>query len=437
MRTLKSRLNKPLFGWVPFLIWTQVVIGSAWWSIHSAEIHGQETAAQRGRDLFTMIQLTQAWNANHVGVYAIKSDQAPPNQYLTTPNRDLQTRQGIELTMINAAYMTRQISELARSRNFHFRMTSDDPLRPSNAPDAWEKRALKSFEQGASEQIELLRGERSGEFRYMAPLKTEAECLGCHAVQGAQLGEIRGGISINIDAQPILAAQQQQITRTLIAHALIWLAITAVIYTNVRGVRRGMLRMQATQQTQARTIADKTKALQQAHSELQSLKRNDNLTGFLNREHFEKALQEALDRAEARHEAYGVAIIELDYFKEFNDAHGILEGDIVLRMAADVIRKTVPGETALFGRYIGSSFAIGIGGFDSASCRELGERIRRAIFEQGIRHDESPTAKFVTVTIGCAVCDAGDEHDTTRLLKQAALAMFKGKKGGRNRVVAA
>lgn len=437
MGTIRNPFNSSLAWLVPLVIWTQLVIGSAWWAIHSAGQHAAEIAAQRGRDLFMMIELTRAWNSYHGGVYAVRSDFATPNPHLVTSNRDLKTTKGIELTMIDPAYMARQISELSRSRNFHFHLTSLKPLRPGNAPDVWERSTLEAFERGAEERIELIGGEQDGEFRYMAPLKVEPMCLSCHAVQGYELGDIRGGISINIDAAPILAAKQTQVTRTIVAHLLAWAAVSVIIYMNVRGVRLGMMRLREKHRTQAKTIAQKDRALRQAKQKLDSLQREDSLTGFYNRDFFEKSLQEALDRAEARDERYGLLVIELDFFREFNDANGILEGDIVIRMVADVVRKLAPKDDALFGRYIGSSFAVGINAYRNAECAALAERVRRTVFELGIKHEYSAAAKFVTVTIGTVSAAPGSVEDVRALLKKAATAMFHGKRDGRNRVMSA
>ncbi len=77
-----------------------------------------------------------------------------PNPYLKHPRRDLVTHDSLRLTMINPAYMTRQLSELAQKKEGAvFHITSRNPIRPLNAPDAWESAALLSFERGAKEAV--------------------------------------------------------------------------------------------------------------------------------------------------------------------------------------------------------------------------------------------------------------------------------------------
>jgi len=92
------------------------------------------------------------------------------------------------LTKVNPAYMTRQISEIARNKNgVLYHITSLNPIRPENKPDSWEHLALESFELGIPEIFELIRTDTLMAFRYMAPLLVEPACLKCHAKQGYSL----------------------------------------------------------------------------------------------------------------------------------------------------------------------------------------------------------------------------------------------------------
>jgi len=431
----KNRRGNALLLWLPILIWTQLIAASAWWNVHSVNAQTTEIAAQRGRDLFTMIQLMREWNANHVGIYAIRSELAQPNPLLRTPNRDLETSEGLQLTLINAAYMTRQISELARRHRFHFRMTSVDPLRQGNAPDAWERRALEAFAGGTTERIELIGSESTSIYRYMAPLETEPECLGCHAIQGYQLGDVLGGISFDIDATALITARDERLITAAVAHLVVWLAVGTVLVGSQLGIRHKIQRLHLDRAAQARTIANKDRALKQAENKIHALQSGDSLTGFFNRGHFEKSLQEALDQSEARRQPFGLMTVELDYFKEFNEAYGQLEGDIVMRMAAEVIKARVPDDGSVLGRYIGASFAVAVADVEARRLQGIAESIRQGIYELGVKHEHSQAAKFVTVTIGATVRGSKQKFDAAALLKQAATAMYQGKSKGHNCVV--
>jgi len=110
------------------------------------------------------------------------------------------TTAGQKLTLVNPAYMTRQVYELAANEyGVQGHITSLKPLRPTNAADPWEAAALRRFEDGLTEIVELIPG-ATPVHRYMAPLKVTEACLACHSQQQYQLGQIRGGISVTMPA---------------------------------------------------------------------------------------------------------------------------------------------------------------------------------------------------------------------------------------------
>jgi len=152
---------------------------------------------REARTHLAQILHARTWNARHGGVYVPVSRDTPPNPHLEDPLRDVDTPAGLRLTKINPAYMTRQISEIAREHlGVQFHLTSRSPIRPENAPFGWEVPWLDSFVAGSTEQSALVRTPEGHFFRYMVPLRTQQECLDCHGRQGHRLGDIRGGISI-------------------------------------------------------------------------------------------------------------------------------------------------------------------------------------------------------------------------------------------------
>jgi hypothetical protein len=191
------------------LFWLTVVGISCWWNLVDERRESGHLAFETARAFFRQLVITRAWNAGLGGVYAPVSKDLAPNPYLDDPLRDLTTDKGIALTMINPAYMTRQIAEIASLENgIKFHITSLKPIRPANKATAWEEEWLRSFEQGAAEQGTFVSdGDRSF-FRYMAPLKVEESCLKCHVQQGYKAGDVRGGISVTI---PYLAEEKNTI----------------------------------------------------------------------------------------------------------------------------------------------------------------------------------------------------------------------------------
>ena len=152
------------------------------------------------------------------------SDMTPANPYLKVPNRDIMTSDGLSLTLVNPAYMTRQVNELAmETGGFRGHITSLNPIRPENRPDPWETEALKTFERGTKEAdfIEAISGKEY--FHFMRPFVTEKACLKCHAVQGYKEGDIRGGISISIPMEPLRAIERSRMAELTLAHSFLWM----------------------------------------------------------------------------------------------------------------------------------------------------------------------------------------------------------------------
>ena len=141
--------------------------------------------------------------------------------------------------MVNPAYMTRQVHELGQEvHGARGHITSLNPIRPANAPDPWETRALRAFEQGEKEvaSIETVGGELY--LRFMRPLPTEKGCLKCHAQQGYKIGSIRGGISVSTPMKPYLAIARRQSIGLAVAHVGLWaLGLAGIVFGTRRLLR--------------------------------------------------------------------------------------------------------------------------------------------------------------------------------------------------------
>jgi len=183
----------------------------------------ESLALSSARSFFQQVVVTRRWNALQGGVYVPVTENAQPNPYLDDPRRDVVTTDGLKLTKINPAYMTRLISDVMRKeRGTQLHMTSLKPIRPENAPDSWEREALESFERGAKERAAVVGTGTAAVFRYIAPLRVEEACLKCHARQGYALNDIRGGIGVSFPYEPFEQALSQQKRKTSLSHLLLF-----------------------------------------------------------------------------------------------------------------------------------------------------------------------------------------------------------------------
>ena len=227
-------------------------------------------ARERGNVLFRLVELTRDWNALHGGVYVRVSEHTQPNPYLSHPQRDLETTDGVRLTMINPAYMTRQIAEIAEKANgVKYHITSLNPIRPANMPDAWEAEALRAFEAHSQREVlSLINLETDPVHRFMAPLLVKEACLPCHKKQGYQLGQVRGGISITMPAREVLEIRHEQRQRTMLTYGAAGLIIGLLMHFAIWRSRRHFLRLHELTAGQENLIVERTQALSSANSQL-------------------------------------------------------------------------------------------------------------------------------------------------------------------------
>lgn len=164
-------------------LWCLVVYVLFLWVARSEADHVRELALSQARTLFTQLVSTRAWNAMYGGVFVLESERDRPNLDLPENRRAVETSEGLRLIRVNPAYMTRQIAEIVNSRQgVTFHITSLDPVRAANAPDAWETEALQAFRDGEKEVFALCE-EGEKRFRYMAPLHVDTTCWDCHYVE--------------------------------------------------------------------------------------------------------------------------------------------------------------------------------------------------------------------------------------------------------------
>jgi two-component system NtrC family sensor kinase len=208
---------------------------------HANDIRKQTTqiAIEGARNMFRMVILTRNWNASHSALYVPVTPETPPNEYLEHARREVTTTDGVVLTMINPAYMTRLIAEMAQSDSGAiFRLTSLKPIRPANAPDDWERESLLAFERGIKETTTIERDGKWDMLRYMAPLPVEVGCLKCHEQQGYKVGEIRGGISVSQRYASIEQATLTGIRDSSLTYFAVFLLVLALGWTLLELLRQ-------------------------------------------------------------------------------------------------------------------------------------------------------------------------------------------------------
>jgi diguanylate cyclase (GGDEF)-like protein len=415
----KSPLSQP--GTYSLLLacgWTCVIAVSLMASIY---IHRQETVTIARNVAGAYIDkdiLYRNWNALHGGIYVQVDSGVLPNPFYpaSVKERDVITPSGRHLTLVNPAYMTRQIYELAQKRHqISGRITSLKPLRPENKADDWEAAALRDFERGEQEVSNEVTEDRNRYLRLMRPLVTEESCLPCHVQQGYKKGDIRGGISIKLPMNLFESAVRKRLGMLWAGHGIMWLLGLIGLNAGYTGLRR---------RTEERDLA--TEELQRLNAVLKNQATTDSLTGIFNRRKFLELLSSKIQEAKRYGTPLALIFFDIDHFKLVNDSYGHEVGDRVLKEIASIVSGMIR-QTDIFARLGGEEFIILVHNNDVMTGRELAEKIRIRISQQNF-----PQMGAVTCSFGAARFYPDDTPEI--LIKRADDAMYAAKQAGRNRV---
>lgn len=174
-------------------------------------------------------------------------------------------------------------------------------------------------------------------------------------------------------------------------------------------------------------------ALARSNAELARLSVTDPLTGLANRRRFDAAFDAYW--AERQQRSLGVALIDVDHFKLFNDAAGHAAGDVCLQRIASVIAGCVRGEGDCVARYGGEEFAVLIPGTGHVELGAIAERLRRAVENAAIAHPGRDGAA-VTISIGAAWLPVSSRATSPgEVMRLADAALYAAKEAGRNRAM--
>src|SRR5208337_451022 len=278
-------------------------------AVRTRELINEENVI-RARTLFRTILLTRQWNSDYGGVYVEKRPGVESNPYLKNP--DITTRDGRIYTLRNPALMTRELSAYAEKDGlFRFHITSMTPMNPQNRPDAFEEEALKHFENGTRRDVfrtEVMNNRTY--FRFMAPLYVEKSCLNCHRDEHYAVGDVRGGISITFDIEPI----EQNLRFNTLAIIVFGVITTAFLLALIYYFASNLI-----------------KKLADARMQIEKNAITDDLTGMYNRRHILTRFSEEFEQGKRMNTNFSCIMADIDQFKAVNDQYGHLAGDEVLK----------------------------------------------------------------------------------------------------------
>jgi len=172
-------------------------------------------------------------------------------------------------------------------------------------------------------------------------------------------------------------------------------------------------------------------ALQEKNRQLQELANRDGLTGLYNHRYFHEHLSKDFLRARRYHEFLSCVLLDIDYFKKFNDTYGHQTGDIVLRALGQVIKDSIR-DSDFAARYGGEEFAIVLYHTDGPAAFHVAERLRQMVEHCDVRDNDN--VLHVTISLGVATFPHEEIRDYKQIVECADKALYKAKENGRNRV---
>lgn len=167
--------------------------------------------------------------------------------------------------------------------------------------------------------------------------------------------------------------------------------------------------------------------------ELEQLALQDGLTGIANRRYFDKTLERTVRQFARSGQSLGVAMFDVDHFKQYNDRYGHGAGDAALKRVAAVLGGFARRAGDMAARYGGEEFVLLL-----AEVREfpaLLERLRQAVAAERIKHERSPTSDILSISGGAVLSQPGAATTGSGLIEAADQLLYRAKRGGRNRIL--
>lgn len=167
---------------------------------------------------------------------------------------------------------------------------------------------------------------------------------------------------------------------------------------------------------------------------LENLSLRDGLTGIANRRYFDENYNIEWQRALCKNETVAVLLLDIDFFKNYNDFYGHLQGDECLRQVARALDDSMKGSGGFAARYGGEEFVVLLPLGTLEEALHIGEKLRKNIESLRIHHSTSTISEHITLSIGVAVMKPEENMPSRSLLEMADHALYQAKHQGRNKV---
>ncbi|SLM31352.1 GGDEF:Response regulator receiver [Desulfamplus magnetovallimortis] len=185
------------------------------------------------------------------------------------------------------------------------------------------------------------------------------------------------------------------------------------------------------------TLADKNEKLHEFNVILKNMASYDGLTGIPNRRRFDEFLDQEWQRSIRNRTPISLIMMDIDFFKFYNDNYGHAAGDECLKQVAQALFQSIERKVDMVARYGGEEFACVLPETDATGAKLVGQRLRSAVVSLHLPHEHSEAETMVTISLGAATMTPEHGNDPEMLIKKADEKLYQAKKEGRNRLVCA
>ncbi|WP_156428722.1 PAS domain S-box protein [Magnetospirillum sp. XM-1] len=208
------------------LAWTLLLGASLAWNVSKQREITLELATNTALANFNKDVAYRLWASGHGGVYVEPTEKTPPSPWMAhLPDRDLIANDGRRLTLMNPAYMLREMmQDHGELYGIKGRIVGIIALNPANVADPWEAEGIRQFSAGLKDEVMEVSDIDGAPFlRLFKPFRMETSCQKCHGHLGFKDGEVRGGIGVSVPLAPYQAGEARVVRTMSATHGMVWL----------------------------------------------------------------------------------------------------------------------------------------------------------------------------------------------------------------------
>lgn len=170
-------------------------------------------------------------------------------------------------------------------------------------------------------------------------------------------------------------------------------------------------------------------------NKIQKLTITDSMTSLYNRRHFDKVFENNLKIQKRTNQTLIFIILDIDFFKQYNDTYGHQAGDFVIKTIAKNLRESLKRAGDMVFRLGGEEFGILSIGMSNSEALSFADSVRKKVQNEKIEHKKSSVSNYITISMGIVVIEPNSTYSTTDIYRYADKALYKAKENGRNQVV--